>query len=882
MTRPLDLAEELGELIGGAWSGDDELPAPAPSLPAEPVVAFDWNEGQRAAIEKVAAWRADPHAPRFLSLTGPAGTGKTSVMQAVRQRLRGTRTAWAAMTGKAAARMKAASGVNGKTLHSVLYQPPREVDNAQEQKIDLAFEQLRVPDGSCLLVIDESSMIGPSTHADIERSAYNKVLLVGDSYQIPPVLSKKEEAEKGDDYSVFADVEGARLTEVMRSAGAVLSAATIVREQQQVPWDTDIRAADDSYTFMQAGGRDIAQDIAIESWLADRQDHAIITWRNESRMRMNRVIRARLGFVGEIPQPGESVIIRRNLYRRTLRGVGLMNGDLVTLEQWNGPGPTLCGHETAWMTITGPDGEPDDLLTFAKDFSGTRPYVPLDKWKTAVDKAGVEPVPITYGYALTGHMCVHPDTIVETPRGLMKISQLPDEGTIATPTGTKQFSHRVVNPSGVMLRIRTRDGYTLDVTPEHGVFVWDGDRYSRIEARELKPGLLIQFRLGETCGPTGLYRLPTAVTYVSGLDTRAVEHHIPAEVDGDFAEFVGMMVADGTLFDKGFRLVKRHRDVVLRFRELCEKIFGVKVNDENAIESNATGVYVMSVQIARWLSVLGGMSPKEKDVPSCILESPLEIQACFLRGLFEDGTVNLHKATGVVDHVEWSTCRESLAIAVHVMLLRFGIIASRVVRTNQGGLSDGPQQVLYIYGANARKFRDQIGFVSAWKQDRLTRYGGDSAETRYKAPFSSQEAQQVKLFLSESERSNLRERRRLSRHVMKKALARGANEEMRELLNEKLKWHHSAIVSIDRVEDAPSMCVTVPDGGRFLQNGSPQSNSQGSEWRRVTTVLPGDLSNPHFKKPTRLADGGRMLFAMRFLYTAVARARKVATLIVSS
>lgn len=408
MVEELRRIETIADEIGGAWTPREDDEVDAPNAPAPPPLAplptFNWNEGQHAAIEKIAHWRADKNAPRLMALTGPAGTGKTTVMQAVRGRLRGTRTAWAAMTGKAAARMKAASGVNGKTLHSVLYHPPREVDNAEEQKIDLEFDTLREDDGSCLLVIDEASMIGPRIRADIERSSYSKILLVGDSYQIPPVLTKQEEAERGDDYSVFADVDGARLTEVMRSAGAVLTAATIVREKQMVPQDTDIRADDDSYTFMRAGGRDIAHDIAIESWLADRNDHAVITWRNESRMRINRTIRARLGFTGTTPNPGELVIIRRNLYKRTLRGVGLMNGDLVTLVQWNGPGPTLCGHETAWATIMGPDGEFDELLTFANDFSGVRPYVPLDQWRRETNNAGVEPVPVTYGYALTGHM----------------------------------------------------------------------------------------------------------------------------------------------------------------------------------------------------------------------------------------------------------------------------------------------------------------------------------------------------------------------------------------------------------------------------------------------------------------------------------------------
>jgi ATP-dependent exoDNAse (exonuclease V) alpha subunit len=57
--------------------------------------------------------------------------------------------------------------------------------------------------------------------------------------------------------------------------------------------------------------------------------------------------------------------------------------------------------------------------------------------------------------------------------------------------------------------------------------------------------------------------------------------------------------------------------------------------------------------------------------------------------------------------------------------------------------------------------------------------------------------------------------------------------------------------------------------------------AQGSQYRRVTSFLPGDLRHPHFRKMTSLPGGGSMLFSHRWVYTALSRAVKHTSLVVS-
>ena len=861
-------ANPSAQAEGGVPVGLFAAVAEAPRVRVTP------TEEQQIALGAIDAWYAGNE--DFFALTGPAGTGKSTLLREVVDLYDPVLTA---MTGKAALRLEQVTGAAATTLHKVLYWPPKPGE-------DVRFDRLRdPPEPGRILVVDEASMMGPSVFAHLKRWGV-RALFVGDSYQLPPVITEKKELEQwGEDYSVFAQVSGVALKTVMRNAGGVLRAATRVRETGSLYRASDLDGPGSGYEYLSCGN---PIERAVEEYLADREDNALITWKNAVRMHVNRAVRERLGHDGPLPDAGEPVLVRKN-------GQGHLNGEIVTCGGFVS-GPRAGSMRTLWMSVA--NGAPGERLLVSVDggspgrggefFDGGQPWV--EDWKKYLidlkNQMLPEPIPLTWGYCGTAHTCVHPETIVETPRGLFRMRRLASTGQIATPTGVKPYDNFVTNPSSVMLRIRTKDGYTLDVTPDHGIFVWDGEAYSRIETCDARPGLKLQFRLGTTCDPTDLKTLPRADSHSDGtLDTRALAHRIPEVVSEDVAEFFGMMVADGTLFDRGFRLVKRHRDVVLRFKHLAETIFHAQVHDEMSLDygdADVTGANVQSVQIARWLARLGGMSPKLKDVPECVLESPLRVQAHFLRGLFEDGTVNIAKDTGCVDHIEWSTCRESLATTVHVMLLRFGIIAMRGVREPyENALSEGEQHTIYIYGINARRFRDAIGFISAWKQDRLVERGGDAKETRYKAPFSRSEIEVVRPFLSRSDRSNWCARGDLSRNAMRSAIARGASGSALSLLEEKLKWHHSEIVSIDRVEDAPSMCVRVPDGKRFLQNGSPQSNCQGSEARRATVFLDrGDDRMRYFNKETTLPGGDKVLYSARWCYTAQTRSRVYTKMIV--
>jgi exodeoxyribonuclease-5 len=352
---------------------------------------INWNHEQLEAIDRIRGWADKSAAGMQISLSGPAGTGKSTLMGAVRPFLDGKPVAWTAMTGKAALRMREAAGVEAKTLHSVLYKRPSKGRNNK-----LYFNSLKEPDCK-FLIIDEASMITPKIYGDLQAWAAQgvRILFVGDGYQLPPVLDYKEVKEHGEDFSIFCKVEGPQLERVMRSGDDIIRVATQLREENQVPKHN----VGDAYRICRSAtpGMD-----AINAWMADNDDHILITWRNKLRMAANRLVRKRLGFTGVIPNKSEPVMLCKN---GETDSCPVLNGEIHFTEEFREG--AHFGKEVKCMNFytdmglnifvnTQGRGEPmDGGLPNIKDWKEYMAHFKISRLP--------DPIPVTYGYVSTAH-----------------------------------------------------------------------------------------------------------------------------------------------------------------------------------------------------------------------------------------------------------------------------------------------------------------------------------------------------------------------------------------------------------------------------------------------------------------------------------------------
>jgi exodeoxyribonuclease V alpha subunit len=748
-------------------------------------------------------------------LTGGPGTGKTTVLKQALAALeaQGVTVYLGAPTGKAAKRMQETTGRRASTLHSMLgYRPETDIDCDVCRAEEASFDFSRIG-SEAVVVVDEASMVDVRLWAALAALGPDtRLRFVGDAHQLPPVGAGQPFS---DALSVAPGEAVVRLRTVYRTKGEWGKAAAPMILAGKVP---PLEAAP-GFRWLAVDNPDHIKGVIKAVYSGAHDDAHFHIAAATAETHMPTLIPQRTGSAG-VNEVNRALHDMFNAPEPDAPTVRLEDGNELRVGSWvmivkNDARKRVCNGDTAYITQISATGSV--CLNVDSDDGGERLYT-----------RGEAREQLRLAYASTVHKCVAPDTLVETPSGLMSIAELGAEGVIATAEGLRVYDTHVVNPAGPMLRIETVDGYEITVTPEHGLMAWNGEAYERIEAHELADGHVLRLRLGATCEPAPPKLPPTP----TDLHPITVVHRTPAELTLEAAEFLGLMVADGTVYPAGFRLVKRHRDVAERFAALCEELFGARVS-RHAYDTHHAAE-VSSVQLVKWLRSIGGLAPKQKAIPVCILRAPLAMQCAFLRGLFEDGTVNIRGEA--LDHIEWSSCSETMVRTVQVMLLRAGIIASRTRR-------DG-QHLIYIYGENAKRFGEAIGFVSSFKHERLKLRAGK--ETRYTLPVARGRCRI-------SEDPNANNRGYISRES---ARAIGGFEA-------ELGYHHSRIASVTRTAGT-SMCVRVPSIGRFLQNGFDGSNSQGSEYPWIVVVA----HSLHKRMLTR-----------RLLYTAITRAKDGVVLI---
>ncbi|MDQ2708062.1 MAG: hypothetical protein M3Z25_10695 [Actinomycetota bacterium] len=309
--------------------------------------------------------------------------------------------------------------------------------------------------------------------------------------------------------------------------------------------------------------------------------------------------------------------------------------------------------------------------------------------------------------------CLAYDSLVSTPAGLLPIGELVERDAV----GTKLFdAHGLTSivatkANGVrdVIRLHTKAGHRLDVTPGHVVWKSTGMGTGRwVEAGTLRPGDQLEWHRTHSYGESVIEVAKLAEASLAGwLQSDDFVGQYPTGTNRSLI-IQAMTVAPAELswvtamLDSVFPGIHRHE---------------VRVETQDKmLDCRRTRLYSKPLAefVERWDLLTRGV---DMVVPELLFTAPLPVVACYLRSLFQtEGYVSRRERSALVG---MDMISEHLIRGVQSLLGRFGIFA-RVGHKSEKRPDRHDLWCIQIQNAADRRiFADEIGFIDPAKTAKL-------------------------------------------------------------------------------------------------------------------------------------------------------------------
>ena len=321
---------------------------------------FDPTSCQDGLLRKIADFVSTDESD-ILVVNGYAGTGKTTAVSAVISVMKEfqTKCVLLAPTGRAAKVLSSYSGQPAFTIHKHIYR--------QKSVGGDGFGQFSIApnkDKETLFIVDEVSLIGIDAGQQQSTTAFGtgnlledlisfvrsgvecKVILIGDSAQLPPVGLDASPALLPEYMKMMGGVQFAELVEVVRQQkeSGILYNATMIRQLQSeleygpgVMDICDLGLETEPFDDVERiGGGELIEKIS-DAYVAYGEDDTIILCRSNKRaIKYNLGIRSTVQFKEERLVRDDKLMIVKNCYQ-FLEGIEGMdyiaNGDIAKLQK---------------------------------------------------------------------------------------------------------------------------------------------------------------------------------------------------------------------------------------------------------------------------------------------------------------------------------------------------------------------------------------------------------------------------------------------------------------------------------------------------------------------------------------------------------------------
>jgi len=341
------------------------------------------SKDQSSAFNDILDWYVYHQASvPFLTLGGYAGTGKTTLMSCLQEKLNNSTIAYCAYTGKAASVLRKKlnernqdidSNCSVSTIHSLIYKPKLD-ENGQVTGWD------KKPNiDADLVVVDEASMIGQSVHEDL-LSYGVPILYVGDHGQLPPI---------NESFNLMQDPM-LRLETPHRFSenSPLIKLSMLARVEGKIPFgefSKEVRKLSKADISKNEG--DIEKFVKSKDFLNGTS--VIVCGFNKTRVSLNARIRDHNNFKEHTPMIGDRVICLKNNKRSN---IPLYNGAHGTIRHI-----IKNPHIDYARSVIEMDGVNEDM------FRGKVLYEPFAKEKYDSYNSARSKEVFDYGYAITAH-----------------------------------------------------------------------------------------------------------------------------------------------------------------------------------------------------------------------------------------------------------------------------------------------------------------------------------------------------------------------------------------------------------------------------------------------------------------------------------------------
>jgi len=489
-------------------------------------------------------------------------------------------------------------------------------------------------------------------------------------------------------------------------------------------------------------------------------------------------------------------------------------------------------------------------------------------------------------YCCTCHKCLVGDTLIHTSEGLIPLQDLVESGgascikrlsdakfTVAGRHGWTDTDQVFVGDVEPTIKISTRHGYSVEGSHRHPILVLDeihGYVWKKLPDVKLGDSVVIRKGVGNC-----VHCEVDTSGFVVDRGRGPVKRHgeIPLKIGSDLAWLMGVMLGDGDVTDAidGYiRVFQKDRNFLQTVSDIAESQFGIKpVFGKGHVRWSGRMLRAFLV----WCGIGFSKAPG-KHVPWVVLRSPVEVQASFLRGLFDtDGS-----CTGGA--IILTSSSSKMVYEVQQLLLGMGIVSRRhKVRDAVPSKKWAPYHRIEIYGASDRqRFQQMIGFTVPAKRDGLARsvaQGSRSKSNVGRVPNGQQLVIDLRAKLRARSGRNYPEAKLAGRLICHLAAGRPVrvnhlkvlahivpdlehlSPELYSIMKEDLFF--DPVVQIDSGEAQVFDLHVIAEDHSFVGNGIVNHNSQGLEYDVI--LMP-------------LVDSFRHQLQRNLLYTAVTRARK--------